>query len=56
MDTLIFYLFGLGLLLVMAFVMWSGVGRKRPELGRGFAVVALGLAIYVGHLAYELIW
>jgi len=37
----------------MAYVFWSGVGSKRPEIGRGFAVIGLGLAGYVGSLLYD---
>lgn len=48
--TMIFYLFGLGLLLFMAYVLWSGVGRRRPALGRGFAAIALAIAAFVIYL------
>lgn len=46
-----FYIGGLILLLIMVYVLWSGVGRKRPSLGRGFAVIGMGLAGYIVYLA-----
>lgn len=45
--TTIFYLAGLGLLLFMGYVLWSGVGARRPVIGRAFAVLALGIAAYI---------
>ncbi len=51
--TEIFYLFGLGLLLIMAYVLWSGVGRRRPALGRGFASITLAIAAFVIYLLID---
>ncbi len=45
--TTVFYLAGLGLLLFMAFILWDGIGRKRPVIARGFAIVVLGVAAYI---------
>ena len=55
MAKLIFYCFSLLLLLVMIYVMWSGVGSKRPAIGRGFAVIGLGLAAYIGWLLLKMV-
>lgn len=51
--TELFYLFGLGLLLIMAYVLWSGVGRRRPGLGRGFATAVLAVAGLVLYLLID---
>ena len=42
MSEFVFYLLGLLLLGIMAYVLWSGVGRRRPSLGRGFAIIVGG--------------
>lgn len=34
-------------LLILAYVLWSGVGKKRPQLGRGFGTVCLALAAFL---------
>lgn len=41
---LIFRLGGTALLLVGAFVFWSGIGRRRRTMGRGFAAAMAALA------------
>lgn len=53
MAKLIFYIVSLLLLMIMIYVLWGGVGRKRPAIGRGFAVIGLGLAVYVASLLYD---
>ena len=42
--AIFFYALALVLLALLAYWMWSGVGRRRPELGRGFGAVAAVLA------------
>lgn len=34
-------------LLILAYVLWSGVGKKRPQLGRGFGALCIGLAAFL---------
>ncbi|GMN13471.1 hypothetical protein [Altererythrobacter sp. MTPC7] len=41
---LIFRIGGTVLLLILAFVFWSGVGRRRRTMGRGFAAAMAALA------------
>lgn len=52
--TTVFYLFGLTLLIFMAYILWAGVGRKRPVIARGFAIVVLAVAAYVLWLLVDL--
>ena len=53
-STLIFYLGGIVLLLVMAYVLWSGVGQIRPGIARGFALIVTGVAAWVAWRLLEL--
>lgn len=52
--TVVFYLVGLTLLLVMAYVLWSGVGRRRPAIARAFALIVLAVAGWILWQLFEL--
>ncbi|WP_170003820.1 hypothetical protein [Pseudopontixanthobacter vadosimaris] len=54
--TIIFYLLGLALLLVMAYVLWSGVGRRRPAIARAFALVVLAVAGWIVWQLFEILF
>ncbi|MGB7374210.1 hypothetical protein [Pontixanthobacter sp.] len=34
-------------LLVLAYILWSGVGKKRPQLGRGFGALCGAIALFL---------
>ena len=53
MALLVFYSLALIGLLIMGYVFWGGVGRKRRDIGRGFAVAAFGLAAYIASLLVD---
>ena len=52
--TVVFYLVGLTMLLVMAYVLWSGVGRRRPAIARAFALIVLAVAGWILWQLFEL--
>lgn len=54
--TVVFYLVGLMLLLVMAYVLWSGVGRRRPAIARAFALVVLAVAAWIVWQLFEVLF
>ena len=45
--ALVFRIGGTVLLLVAAYIFWSGIGRRRRTMGRGFAVLMAGLAAFL---------
>lgn len=53
MALLVFYSLALIGLLILGYVFWGGVGRKRRDIGRGFALGAFGLAAYIGSVLVD---
>ena len=45
--ALVFRIGGAALMLFLAYVLWSGVGQRRPWIARSFAVVILSLAAWL---------
>lgn len=45
--ALVFRIGGTLLLLVAAYIFWSGIGSRRRTMGRGFAVLMAGLAAWL---------
>lgn len=52
---LVFNALSIAALLFLAFVLWSGVGKKRPLVGRGFGTVCGGLAVFLIWQSFELL-
>ncbi|MXO91671.1 hypothetical protein [Pontixanthobacter aquaemixtae] len=40
-------------LLILAYVFWGGVGKKRRRIGREFALLGFAAAAYVAWLIFE---
>ena len=53
-STLVFYLGGIVLLLVMAYVLGSGGGQIRPGIARGFALIVTGIAAWLAWRLFAL--
>lgn len=44
---LVFNALSIAALLFLTFVLWSGIGKKRPVIGRGFGALCGGLALFL---------